>query len=90
MDDFKNAAGGSACAMACSLFCCLVCCGGYVTWLTYLGKYAYGNPNGEAWYGVVNTTPTLLPTEAALTALGATDVVDVHSRFVAWFLWGFW
>ena len=44
----NNAGGG---AMACSVFCCLLCCGGYITFMTFLGKYAFNNPNGEAWYG---------------------------------------
>ena len=67
-----------------------MCCGGYVTFLTFLGKYAYNNPDGPAWYGNIAGQGTLTPTEADLIAQGATDIVDVHSRFVAWFLWGFW
>ncbi len=90
MDGFNKVKDAGACAMVCSCLCSLAMCGGWITFMVYLGKYAYGNPNSEAWYGVANGAEGLYASEAAGTAAGASELSDVHGHFVAWFTWGLW
>ena len=73
--------------MAC--LCGLSCCAAAVTFIVYLGIYAFNNPNAEAWYGNAAGKEMLFETEADATTAKATDIVDIHGRFVTWFLWGF-
>ena len=71
---------------------CLVscaCCAAGVTFLVYLGIFAFNNPNPEAWYATKGTDESLFKDEAAATAAGYSDLDNVHGHFVTWFLWGF-
>ena len=74
--------------MSVACLCGLACCAGAITYIAFLGKYAFANPNLEAWYGVVAEQQALFPTEA-LGAAAGDSLVDVHGKMVTWFLWGF-
>ena len=54
--------------------------------LVVFGLFAFGNPDREAWYGLVNQG------EPKLFASEPEDIVvryDYHRYFVMWFTWGF-
>ena len=90
MDGFKAQVAGAGCvggSIAC--ICCMACCAGAITFVVFLGKYAFANPNLPAWYGMVGDADALFPTEALANAAKASDVSDVHGHMVTWFLWGF-
>ena len=80
---------GGCCAMSMACLCGLICCGGAITFISFLGKYAFANPDAEAWYGTVGGQEDLFPTQAAGDLLKAGDMTDIHGKFVTWFLWGF-
>lgn len=63
--------------------------GAYGTFVGYLAKYSFNNPDSEAWYGVSNNIEMLTRTEAELTFISAGDVENIHDTFVKWFFWGF-
>lgn len=90
MDGFKATATGGI-GGCISLLCSCACLGGMITFVVYLGKYAFDNPNKAAWYGVKDDVEALYPTLEAAQAAGIADeeIVDIHNRFVTWFLWGF-
>ena len=89
-DEYMNQiANAGACAKVCGCICSLAMCAGYFTFVGYLGKYAYGNPDLPAWYGIEDGAETLKSTAEDFSA-DALDVTDVHGKFVAWFTWGFW
>ena len=49
----------------------------------YLGVYAFNNPDKEAWYGVVDEdSEALYASEADGKMVNATELVDIHKRFV--------
>ena len=55
MDGYKQVASGGA-GICVSLIGCLCACsmlGGFITFVVFLGKFAFNSPDGEAWYGVV-------------------------------------
>ncbi len=58
MDGFKNmATNGGACGVIMSIIGCLLGCGclaAAISFVVFLGIYAFNNPNAEAIYGVVN------------------------------------
>ena len=90
MDSFKHVGGGGCLATSIACLCILACCGGAITFVVYLGMYAFANPNAAAWYGEIMSadgvlTPGLYadPTEVNILT------VDIHGQFVTWFLWGF-
>lgn len=63
-----------------------------ITFCVYLGVYAFNNPDKEAWIGIVNIDANervIFKTKGAVEAANAVQVVDIHARFVSWFLWGF-
>mmetsp|Transcript_23076 Transcript_23076/g.30711 ORF Transcript_23076/g.30711 Transcript_23076/m.30711 type:complete len:127 (-) Transcript_23076:370-750(-) len=62
-----------------------------LTFVIYLGIYAFNNPDREAWVGLAAETNdrTLFRAHAELDASKAIQVVNIHSRFTAWFFWGF-
>ena len=57
-----------------------------------LAVFAFVNPNGPGWYGydTDNRVDLMAPSEAKLLAMAENlvDVADVHSKFMAWFIWG--
>ena len=61
----------------------------YLTMLVSLGSFAFGNPDQNAWYGVINGKQYLFATQVDAITLSATDMSDVHGPFIRWFLWGF-
>lgn len=90
MDGYMQVAKSGGAAATCIMCLCgLACCAAGVTFMAYLGIYAFNNPNEEAWYGSMNGNGKIFETENAATAAKAIDIVDIHGRFVTWFLWGF-
>ena len=82
--------GANTCMSIVMCLCCLSCCAGFVTFIVYLGIYAFANPNLD--YVVVDTNgiTTLLPAaDPALALVPVDNVTEVHANFVSWFLWGF-
>ena len=69
------------------LLCC-ACCIAPIVFVVYLGVYSFNNPDNEAWLGVTPAGEYELYKDEASGA-GSTDLVDIHSRFVIWFTWGF-
>ena len=80
--------------------CSLACSAVFLTFVIYLAIYAFANPDSETWIGTVAgptdqatglAGPDIMKfgTEESLTAEGATDMLDIHARFVTFFTWGF-
>ena len=70
------------------------CCIAPIVFIVYLGIYAFNNPDNDAWIGKtsgnVDTSDfKLFNTQEDGSKGGATDLVDIHARFVSWFFWGF-
>ena len=87
MDQYKSQLEGAG--MCVQLTACLCACAklaAFITFWVYLGIFAFNNPDNQAWYGVTAGVEGLSADQPAATA---TDVVDIHGRFVNWFLWGF-
>ena len=85
MEILKQACDGAGKA---GLFvCCATCLAIPTVFATFLGIYAYNNPDQQAWYGIVDGKQQLFadPSEAGSNM----DLVDIHSRFQTWFHWGF-
>jgi len=70
----------------------------FLTFVIYLAIFAFSNPDSETWIGNVtstdpatstSTTTMTFGTEEELTASSATDMLDIHARFVTFFTWGF-
>ena len=73
-----------------ALLCCCVCSAVPIIFMVYLGIYAFNNPDQEAWYGLdTDGKGALFASEDAGLTGRATELVDIHARFVTWFLWGF-
>ena len=87
MEILKTMTGGASSALVCVCFCALSAVP--IVFLVYLGIYAFDNPDTGAWYGLVKKEQTLFATEEAGKLVGAEELVDIHNRFVVWFLWGF-
>jgi len=87
MDSLKAASGVSQCI---GCLCSLGCCAAQVTFIVYLGIFAFNNPDKEAWYGINATgQANLFAAESDATTTGDTELDDIHGKFVMWFLWGF-
>lgn len=56
----------------------------------FMTVYAFANPDKEAWYGKVGETNALYTNEDALKEANAAEMINIHGRFVSWFVWGFW
>ena len=65
------------------VFGCVACCALQVTFIVYLGIFAFANPDKRAYYVISADSPKM--TETAVNG----SAVDVHAQFVAWFTWGF-
>ena len=90
MDAFKFAGGGSCFVTAIGCLCALSICGGFITFIVYLGMYAFANPNAAAWYGeTMSVDGVLTPGLYADPTTATVPLVDIHGQFVTWFLWGF-
>lgn len=73
----------------CACICGLVCAALPIVFTVYLGIYAFNNPDKDAWYGIVSEQKALFATHADGKTAQAAELVDIHQRFVTWFLWGF-
>ena len=81
-------AEGSGAAKAAARASCTSCCAGFVTFIVYLGIYAFANPNTDVVY--VDTIKQLYPTGSiAYAGVPEDNITYVHANFVRWFLWGF-
>lgn len=87
MEVLRTLTGGASSALVC--VCCCALSAVPIVLLVYLGIYAFDNPDTDAWYGLVKKEHTLFATEDAGKLAGAEELVDIHSRFISWFLWGF-
>ena len=92
-DDFVKAASSGIGAVI-SCLCSCACLAGGITFVVYLGKYAFDNPNKDCFWastGADDDDGLVFPTEALAKTAGfkEEEIVDVHGRFVTWFLWGF-
>ena len=88
MDQFKAvASSGGACAQAIGCICSCGCLAMFITFIVYLGKYSFDNPNLPAWY-VDGANPMLVAT-APDADVDAEIVTDIHATFVTWFTWMF-
>ena len=81
------------CAQVCACICALSMCGLWITFMAYLGKFAFGNPDPEnVW---VTTTDNPLDADNPLLWLSQSadapteEAAPIHDTFVSWFLWGF-
>ena len=97
MDDaFRQVEGLKAagcCAQVCACICALSMCGAWITFMAYLGKFAFGNPDPEnVW---VTETPNAIDSSVTDYWLSVSvdapteEAVGIHDTFVSWFLWGF-
>ena len=63
--------------------------------IVFLGIFGLVDPEADAWYGKLDVKdddqggPTLFSSRELAMEANATDIVDIHSRFVNWNLWGF-
>jgi hypothetical protein len=91
MDNFQKIQQGGCVVQAISCLCCLACSAGAITFMVFLGKFAFSNPDADCIYGELAGVADLYTTEAAATTAGVTadSISDVHGNMVAWFLWGF-
>jgi len=76
-----EASGG--CAKFCACMMSLACCAGGITFMVYLGKYAFDNPDVDGVWAVEE--PAL---KMQMGDQGNDAAVPVHDNFVKWFLWG--
>ena len=64
--------------------------GAYITFIVYLGIFAFNNPDNEAWIGnLPKEKNVLFPTYEQAFDSDATHVLHISDRFRAWFQWGF-
>ena len=96
MDDYfkqVSSQGGEASGLqqGIACLCALAMFGGVITYLVFLGIYAYNNPDPlDAWWGG-DLTHSYTTELAAQTAAGVgVEVQNVHLVYVTWFVWGFW
>ncbi len=55
-----------------------------------MGIYAFANPDKPAWIGHSEKDEfSLYATEEAAKGAKALDIVDIHSKYVTWFTYGF-
>ena len=91
METVKGIAAGTSGVVLCLVSCAFAILPIVMT--VYLGIYAFNNPDSEAWLGLSKSGKeedfALFKDEAAGKAAQATELVDVHGRFLVWFLWGF-
>ena len=46
----QNASGAGLCAQIFGCICSCGCLAGFITFMVYLGKFAFDNPDPLAWY----------------------------------------
>ena len=75
----------AACGIGCIVITILL------TYMVFLAIFSMLNPDEQAWYGVIEPgdKQALYATREMGKEAGATDLVDIHGRFVTWFYWGF-
>ena len=83
---------GDPCERMHMCMCCMTI-GLNLVLVVILGKYAFGNPDAEAYYAEIDDAPGLYTHEELSVILQTgeevTEFVDVHWRFRIWFTWGF-
>ena len=62
--------------------------------IVFLAIFGLANPEAHTWYGKLEEKDdqgghTLFLSRKLAMEAEATDIVDIHSRFVNWNLWGF-
>ena len=75
------------------LSCCCIIFGLIATFITYLGIYAFNNPDPKACYFIEGNEVGYATKVEAIVAAGlAADIepVNVHDVYVGWFAWMFW
>ena len=87
MEAITGTLGSAGACVAC--LCGLACSSLPIIFTVYLGIYAFNNPDKEAWYGKVGDEQSLFVSHADGEGSSATDLANIHQRFVTWFLWGF-
>lgn len=55
----------------------------------FMSKYAFNNPDREAWYVYIDGEPELFATEAEAIEAGQIEPLNIHGRYTAWFTWAF-
>ena len=80
----------SGASAVCACLCSCAAAAVPIVFAVYLGIYAFNNPDSEAWIGTTTEGKyALYKEEAAGTLAKSTALLDIHARFVVWFLWGF-
>ena len=88
MEQIKSMCTGVTGVLMCLLGC--ACSVAPIVLCVYLGIYAFNNPDNDAWLGVKDDGAyELFKDEAAGKTAEAKELVDIHTRFVNWFLTGF-
>ena len=87
--------GKGPCGLAYTCLSCLCMLGLLGTYLTYLGIYAFRNPDADnCWYikGLDDVYADKYDALDAAHEAGLTRItlIDIHLRAVKWFTWGFW
>ena len=68
----------------------LACCVIPIVFIVFLAIYGFNNPDNEAWIGKDRGGDIhLYENKIEVEMDGASDVVNIHTRFGAWFIWGF-
>ena len=60
-----------------------------VIWLIYIGIYTFDNPDSQAWYGISSDTNEPALFSSLVSAGNEEKFIDIHGRYVNWFLWAF-
>ncbi len=88
MDYIKTTLAGAGGVVACLAGC--ACAIAPIVLIVYEGIYAFNNPDKEAWLGILpDGQNQLFADQEAGNLEKATGLVDIHARFITWFLWGF-
>ena len=80
----------------CASSICIVLFGVWLTFMIYLGVFAFDNPDKDVWLGHMQESGDkavkmqLFSSYEELTAANANSHVHMHGRLVAWFTWGFY
>ena len=80
------------------LICSCGCLAGVIAYVVYLGIYAFNNPDPELAFSIGGQCyGTQIAADAAWASLQTAGTVEAdavmlnaHTLFVSWFVWGFW
>lgn len=79
---------GSWPVQLCSCIFSCGCLAGVITFLVYLGIYAFNNPEPQAYY-IAETPLTQAYLVDTVADVEAEGVTPIHDQFVTWFTWVF-